>query len=207
MNTSRNGRVSILSISLMILCSMILCTKARADTVKHQITGLFMKERVPDLREAVAKLPHIQLVRIDFENAEATFTYDPAKVFPGAKPEQIVQRFDSLLKSASNHTFGIKPLRNIPLEKLRLIVIPVAGLDCKACCLAAYEAVYQLEGVERATASFRDGRVTALIDPARTDRSRLEAALKKRGVRLPPKSCVLPRALMPSKSVSISDSA
>ena len=169
---------------LMILCSMILCSSASADTVKHQITGLFMPERERDLREAMEKVPQIKLVSIDFKNAEATFEYDPAKVFPGAKPEQVVQRFDNLLKSASNSTFGIKPLRSLPLEKLRLIEIPVAGLDCKACCLAAYESVYKLEGVERATASFKEGRVTALIDPEKTDRAKLEAALKQRGVSL-----------------------
>src|SRR5262249_16441621 len=92
------------------------------------------------------------------------------------------QRFENLLRTASGHTFAIKPLRTIPLDKLQLIEIPVAGLDCKACSLAAYEAIYKLEGVERATASFREGRVTALIDPTKTDRTKLEAALKKRGV-------------------------
>lgn len=157
---------------------------AAPRSFKHQITGLFMKEREQDLREAVEKIPQIKLVSIDFENAEATFAYDPAKAFPGAKPEQIVGRFDNLLKSASNHTFGVKPLRSVPLEKLRRIEVPVAGLDCKACCLAAYEAVYKLEGVERATASFREGRVTALIDPEKIDRAKLEAALKKRGVQV-----------------------
>src|SRR5271166_1364886 len=92
---------------LMILCSMILCPVARAETVKHQITGLFAPDREPDLREVFENIPQIKLVSIDFKNAEATFEYDPAKIFPGAKPEQIVQRFDTLVKGASNHTFGI----------------------------------------------------------------------------------------------------
>ena len=168
----------------MILCGMILCSPVNADTVKHQVTGLCMKEREQDLREAVVKIPNVKLVSIDFENAEAVFEYDPKKAFPGAKPDQAMQQLDNLLKSASNRTFGIKPLRSVPLEKLKLIEIPVAGLDCKGCSLAAYEAVYKLDGVERATASFRDGRVTALIDPARTDRGKLEDALKKRGVQV-----------------------
>jgi hypothetical protein len=38
--------------------------------------------------------------------------------------------------------------------------------------------------VERATASFREGLVTALIDPDKIDRAKLEAALVKRGVQL-----------------------
>jgi hypothetical protein len=70
------------------------------------------------------------------------------------------------------------------VDTLKLIEIPVAGLDCKACCLAAYESIYKLDGVERATASFREGRVTALVDPEKIDRSKLEDALKKRGVQL-----------------------
>jgi copper chaperone CopZ len=168
----------------MILPCIVLSSRAAGDTIKHQITGLFMKEREQDLREAVAKIPHVKLVSIDFANAEATFEYDPAQAFPGAKPGQIVERFDTLLRNASTHTFGVKPLRSASLEKLKLIEISVAGLDCKACSLAAYEAIYKLPGVERATASFREGRVTALVDPDQIDRTRLEEALKKRGVQV-----------------------
>ena len=172
---------------LMILCPMILllsATTAAAKPIKHQIIGLFSIDREQDLRDAFEKMPQLKLLSIDFKNAEASFEYEPTKVFPNAKPEQILQRFDDMLKSASNHTFGIKPLRSIPMDKLKLIEIPVVGLDCKACCLVAYEAVSKIEGVERATASFKDGRVTALIDPAKTDRPKLEAALKLRGVQL-----------------------
>ncbi len=167
-----------------VVLLLLLCSRRKAAPIKHQVTGLFMKEREQDLREAVQMIPNVKLVSIDFPNAEATFEYDPAVAFPGTRPEQAIQRLDNLLKSASNRTFGIKPLRSVPLARLRLIEIRVAGLDCKACCLAAYESVYQLEGVECATASFREGRVTALIDPGKTDRAKLEAALKKRGVQV-----------------------
>lgn len=149
---------------------------------KHQVTGLFSTDREQDLRETFKQIPEIHVVSIDFKNAEVTLEYSTKKVFANAKPDEIIQRLDGMVKSASNHTFGVKPLRTVPRDKLRLIEIPVAGLDCKACCLAAYEAVYRLEGVETATASFRDGRVTALIDPKKTDRSKLEAALKQREV-------------------------
>lgn len=172
-------------------CLLITLTAATADDksaappgIKHQVTGLFAPEREADLREAFADIPQIKLLRIDFTNAEITLDYDAAKAFPGAKPDQVLQRLDNLLKQASHHTFGIKPLRAMPMDQLQALEIPVAGLDCKACCLAAYEAVAKLDGVERATASFREGRVTALIDPTRTDRAKLEAALKERGVQL-----------------------
>jgi hypothetical protein len=189
MKTERNGmRYSCLNFLVivlsMLLCQLILCGPAHADTIKHQITGLFSTDREQDLREAFKQIRDIRLVSIDFKNAEATLEYVPAKVFANAKPAQIVERLDAMLKAASNHTFGVKPLRTVPRQKLRLLEIPVAGLDCKGCCLAAYEAVYRLEGVEMATASFRAGLVTALIDPEKTDRSKLQAALKQRGVAL-----------------------
>lgn len=152
--------------------------------VTHQITGLFSIDREKDLEAVIEKFPDIKLVKVDFENAEATFEYDPAKVFPGAKAEQIVERFDNLLRGASQHTFGVKPLRTADKQKLVKIEIPIVGLDCKACCLGAYEAVYRLKGVETATASFRRGSVTALIDPEQIDRIELETALKQRGVEL-----------------------
>lgn len=166
----------------MILCFLILYTNfASAEPVKHQVTGLFMPEREQDLREVMAKIPDVKLIAVDFKNAEATFDYDAAKM---GKPEQVIAKLDQMLRSASAGTFGVKPLRKTPLEKLQLIEIAVGGLDCKACSLAAYEAVYKLDGVERATASFREGRVTALIDPTRTSRTALEDALKKKGVKL-----------------------
>jgi len=36
--------------------------------------------------------------------------------------------------------------------------------------------------VERATSSFKAGKVTALIDPKQTDRKKLDEALRKGGV-------------------------
>lgn len=156
-----------------------------AEPIKHQITGLFSTEREADLRETFRnELPEFKLVSIDFKNAEASFEYDPAKLFPNAKPEQVIERFDSLLREASRHTFGIKPLRSLPKDKLTLIEIPVVGLDCKGCCLGTYDAIYRLPGVEMATASFKLSRVTALVNPEKIDRVELETALKQRGVQL-----------------------
>ncbi|MDB6032961.1 MAG: hypothetical protein JWM16_3299 [Verrucomicrobiales bacterium] len=169
---------------LLLLCLNISCPLARAaeETVTHRISGLFSPEREADLRTALEKLPGVHLVRLDFNFAEATFTYDPAKIFLGTKPADIVKRFDEKLRSASHHTLGVQPLTTTPKDKLKRVEIPVAGLDCKACALAAYESIYKLEGVEQATASFKEGRITALIDPEKTDRAALESALKKRSV-------------------------
>lgn len=151
-------------------------------THRHQITGLFSRERIADLEKAVRQLPGIELVSVDFATAEAEVRYDAAKTFPNATPEQIVERFDQMLRNASRHTFGVKPLCTTPRTELQYVEIPVVGLDCKACCLAAYEAIYKLAGVEQATASFKDGLVTAWFDPNKTDAEALHAALRKRNV-------------------------
>ncbi len=158
---------------------------AAPTTVVHRVTGLFDSKREAELRMTLANsLPDVELVSIDYEHAEGTFRYDPTKAFPGAKPQDIVKRFDEKLRAASVGTFGIQPLFTTPHEKLQRIEIPIVGLDCRACGLAAYEAVAKLEGVEQATASFHDGRVTALIDPEKTDRTKLEEALKAKRVQL-----------------------
>ena len=151
---------------------------------KHRITGLCCREREADLRETVEKMRGVGLIGIDFENAEAAFAYDPAKLFPQAKPSEANGHFHHLLASASFHTFGIKTSLTIPVERLTLLEIPVVGLDCKGCSLGAYESIYLIDGVEYATASFKDGRVTARIDPGKINLSALKAALKAKGVQL-----------------------
>ncbi len=159
-----------------------LIAPASAKPARHQITGLFMPEREADLREVCETLAGIKLLSIDFKNAEATFEYDAAKLFPKQTPELIAQKLDKMLRAVSKGTFGVKPLCVLPADKLTFIEIAASGLDCKPCCLAAYEAIYKIDGVERATANFREGKVTAWIDASKTNRAALEAALKKRGV-------------------------
>lgn len=165
---------------------MLLTASAQADEITLRVTGLFSKEREKDLREAVEKNERLQIKKIDFETAKITFTFErgdePFK--PDAKPETIRSAIDSRLKGASNHTFSALIPSAIPKEKLKHIEIAVIGLDCKACSYAAYRAIFQIEGVARATASFREGKVSALIDPKKTDRTVLKEALKKRGVTL-----------------------
>jgi hypothetical protein len=111
-----------------------------------------------------------------------TFSYDPAQLFPKMKEKDWLERFDQLIKQSSRHTFGAKPLTTLPKDKLTRVEIPVAGNVCKGCDLSAYEVVAKIDGVEQATASFKEGKVTALIDPARTSREALIDALKKRNV-------------------------
>lgn len=163
--------------------------KKKADTpqrVKYRVTGLFMKGREKDLQEVFKTIPDIKLISVDFKNGEAIFEYIPSKAFANHRPDQIAKRFNQIVRAASHATFGIQPPRTTPLDKLQLIEIPIYGCKCKACNLGAYEAISKLPGVERATASFHEGRATAWIDSTITNREKLKAALKKRGVGLEP---------------------
>ena len=175
------------------LCVTLVATTFAADEkpahpqeFKHRVTGLFQPDRVDDLRKVVAPLSDVTLVSVDFKSAEAVFNYAAAKLGEG-KPEKALEHLDNLVRNASRSTFGIKPLSATLREKLTPVEIGVFGLDCKACALVAYEAVAKLDGVEQATASFKEGRVTALIDGTKTRRESLVEALKKAHVEIPAK--------------------
>ncbi len=171
----------------MILClfAATVASATEPQPVTHRVTGLFSADRQDDLREVIKNhLPEVKLVSIDDQTSEVVFIYDADKLFNSPQPEQIAERFDNLLRTHSQGTFGIRPVCTIPKDKLKRIEISVVGLDCKGCCLAAYEAIYKIEGVEQATASFKEGLVTALINPELVDRAALEEALKKKGVTL-----------------------
>lgn len=155
---------------------------AEPTTTKVRITGLFVPDREKDLRILFELWPELKIVGVDFAHAEATLSFDAEKVFPKAKAAEVIAKLDERVRNASTATFGVKPISGVPRDKLQRVEIAVAGLDCKACCLGAYEIVAAIDGVEQATASFKDGKITARIDPAKTDRAKLEAALKQRGV-------------------------
>ena len=176
-----------------LLCMLLAATAfaaeekpAQPQEFKHRVTGLFQPDRVEDLGRLLAQLPEVKLVSVDFKSAEAVFSYDAAKL-GGGKPEKALEHLDNLVRNASRSTFGIKPLSATLREKLTPVEIGVFGLDCKACALVAYEAVAKIDGVEQATASFKEGRVTALIDGTKTRRESLVEALKKAHVEIPAK--------------------
>ena len=172
----------------MILCLMIL--SSRGEESKHRIIGLSEPSREQDLREQVKTMPEVELVAFDFETTEVTFRYDVTKLIGGYNPkkpptaEAIAKRLDELLRAASQGAFTLKPLATIPKDKMQAIEIKVGILDCKGCRYGAYIAIAKLDGVERATVT-EAGLLTAWIDPAKTDRAALEAALKKGRVELP----------------------
>lgn len=153
-------------------------------SVRYRIIGLFSQDREAELREAAKRMADVTLARVDYDLGEVLFTYDPAKILKGAKPDQVRAHLENLLKNASNHTFALKELCTIPREKLERIEIAVGVLDCKACGYGLYLAVMNVAGVEQAQADVKKGVITAWIDPEKTDRSKLIEILKKREVRI-----------------------
>jgi copper chaperone CopZ len=157
----------------------------RAERITYRVLGLFSKEREKDLRAGFEDLaPDFKLVSVSFDEAEITVEFALAKLWPGQKPDRVTELVNDKVRGATNHTFGVAAKRTIPKDKLKRVEIAARGCDCKACNFAAYEAVANVDGVYHASASFKNGLVVALIDPAKTDQSKLEAALKQRGVTL-----------------------
>jgi len=157
---------------------------AKAEKFTYRVYGLFSADREQDLREAFKELPDVTLLAVNYDDGEITVEMVPAKAFPGAKPEQVLERLDQKVRTETRSTFALGARRTIGRDKLEQVVIPIVGLDCKACSLAAYEMIAKLEGVDRVTASFKEGKVTALIDPTKTDKAKLEDVYRKRGVTL-----------------------
>jgi hypothetical protein len=153
-------------------------------TVRYRVIGLFSPEREADLREAAEKMADVTLTEVDYPRGEVVFTYDPGGILKGAKPEQVRTHLENSLKNASNHTFALKALSEIPREKLHRVEIAVGVLDCKACGYGLYLAVMNADGVEQAQVNVKKGMVTAWLNPEKIDRAQLVDLLKKREVRI-----------------------
>ena len=167
-----------------LLLVLSLLSAVEPETFKYRVTGLWDPSREAELKETVSKIAGVTLVGVDFDTSEITLSYDQAKVFQKAKPKEVLERLDNWFRQNSGHTFGVREVCKTPKEKLVRVEIGVLGLDCKGCCLALYDSVAKIEGVEQATASFKESRLTALIDPEKTNKAALEEALKKRNVTL-----------------------
>lgn len=175
--------------------TLLLCMppplRAEEKTVSYGLVGLFGAERNDDFREAFKNAaPEIQLVKLDDDNSQVAIRYDVAKLIPNFNPkkppkeEDVLQRLNNILGTASNHTFRLRPLSTVPTDKLTKVEINIGVLDCKACRYGAYLAVMKIDGVERAAVSSKPSAVTAWIDSAKTDRAALEASLKQVGAEI-----------------------
>jgi hypothetical protein len=176
----------------LLLC--LLCLSLRAEESCHRIFGLSDPSRELDLREQIKAVPELEIAALDLETAVATFRYDVKMLLPEAKnpptAETIAKRLDELVKKASRNpvsghvTFSLKPLSDFPKDQLQKIEIQLGLLDCKGCRYTAYLACAKLDGVENVIVS-ETSLVTAWVQPSKTTREALIAALKKVRIGLP----------------------
>jgi copper chaperone CopZ len=175
---------------LPIIIAVLSVAEAEAKdvNVRYRLTGLFQPDRADDLRcQAGTLVIHdgdstakVKLMHVDYESAVVTFAYDEdSRPFNGKSPQQVQEQISNLLRNVSRGSFDIDPLSTRKPDQLRQERIAVGGLDCKGCAYGAYRAIGMIEGVERAVVSFKEGHVTAWIDPAKTNRKALVIALKK----------------------------
>ena len=129
------------------------------ESIDYKLGGLFCDAREEDLRNVFKGDSAISVAKVSYKDAAATLVCDPAKV-PFAE-------LNKRLKAAG---FEIKK---------QFATIPIAGMDCKACSNTVYNIVMKVDGVDQATASFKEGHATAWFDPAKTNRAALVAALRK----------------------------
>jgi copper chaperone CopZ len=155
----------------------------KVERITYRVVGLFSKDREKALRAGFDDLaPDFKLISVNVDEAEIIVEFSPAKLWPGQNPERVAELVNDKVRQATSHTLGVKPRREIPRDKLQTVTIAARGCNCPGCNLAAYEIVAGVEGVYQATSSFKDSRITALIDPTKTDQTKLEEALRKRGV-------------------------
>ena len=170
---------------LAFLLLLSVAAAAAEQTVQYSVRGLFQPDRKVVLMNAAKALENCRLVGVDYDTARATFTYnDETQGFKKAKAEQILQQIDNQIRKLTNHTFMLLQPGAPPDTGLQCIDFTIEGLDCLGCSFGAYSAVAALEGVERATANFHDNRLTAFIDPSKTNREALAEVLKKKEIKV-----------------------
>ena len=178
-------------IALISLC-FVATLRAEEQTMTVRIIGISDPSRVEDFRTALKSVPELQLVSVDGEKASAVLRYEVSAIITKPKPKpddlapaKIVAQIDNLVGKASVRTFTVTEPTGFAEDKLAKVEVKVGVLDCKGCRYGAYIAIAKLDGVERATVNSANRTLTAWIDPARTNKEALVAALKKARVELP----------------------
>ena len=176
------------------LCVLLCVATLRAEeqTTTVRVIGISDPSRVEDFRTAVKSVAELQLVSVDGDKATAVLRYDVSALITKPKPKpadlapaKILEQIDNLIGKASVRTFSVTGPTGIAEDKLTKVEFKVGLLDCKGCRYGAYIAIAKIEGVERAAVDSITRTLTAWIDPAKTNKEALEAALKKARVELP----------------------
>jgi hypothetical protein len=182
--------------SLPFLLAILLCgafghLRAEEQTSTYRIIGLCWPDREDDLRRVMTEVPELQLANVDYDKAEVTFRYDQASFFPDGKvpknftADKLFERIANAINGKSKGTFVVTQPSTVPVDQLTRVDIKVGILDCTGCRYGVYTTVSKMDGVIRATIGGQPSVLSAWIDPDKTSREALEAALKKARVDLP----------------------
>ena len=178
----------------VILCAFVFSAALLAEeqTTTVRVIGISDPSRVEDFRKTVKSVSELQLVSVDGDKATAVLRYEVSAIITKPKPKpddlapaKILEEIDNLIGKACVRTFSITEPTGVAEDKLTKVEFKVGVLDCKGCRYGAYIAIAKLDGVERATVDSITRTLTAWIDPAKTNKEALEAALKKAHVELP----------------------
>ncbi len=187
-----NSLRTIFSFAALLLFVTAGFLRADEQTSTYRLVGLFEPSREDDFRKLLAEeAPELKVERLDFEKAEVTLRYDlPAlfsdgKIPKGFTAEKLREKIDQTIRGKSKGTFQIQWPSALPAGEQTRVDIKVGILDCRGCRFGVYQMVTKIEGVERASITADTHVLTAWIDPAKTNREALEAALKKQQVQLP----------------------
>ncbi len=179
-------------LAALIGFSFVATLRAEEQTMTVRVIGISDPSRVEDFRTAVKSVSELQLVSVDGDKASAVLRYEVSAIITKPKPkpadlapEKILEQLNNLVGKASIHTFSVTAPTGVAEDKLTKVEFQVGVLDCKGCRYGAYLAIAKLDGVERAIVDSNTRTLTAWIDPAKTNKEALEAALKKARVELP----------------------
>jgi copper chaperone CopZ len=174
-------------LSIILLVAASGAVTGEEQKVEYRLTGLFQPDRVDDLRRQADPLVihegnarfEVKLAQVNYETAVVAFAYDAdSPPFKNRNPDQVLERINNQLRHISRGSFTVSPLSTLKPEQQKEERIDVAGLDCKGCAYGAYRSIAQIDGVERAVVSFKDGYVKAWIDSSKTNRDSLIKVLK-----------------------------
>jgi hypothetical protein len=174
-----------------VLLLSIAGVRAEEQTSTYHLGGLFEPSRVDEFRKLLTdEAPELKVENLDFAKAEVTLRYELASLFSDGKvpkgftAEKLREKIDQTIRGKSKGTFQVTWPSSVTPDQQTRVDIKIGMLDCRGCRFGVYQIVAKIDGVDRATVTSDTHVLTVWIDPAKTNREALEAALKKSQVTL-----------------------
>ncbi|MBE7474371.1 MAG: heavy metal translocating P-type ATPase [Anaerolineales bacterium] len=158
-------------------------SKLNPDTNKLAVSNDEEKPCLDVINEAVSAEPGIVRVKLDPQQQQITFDYNP-DIIAGPAVDQIAQR--------------ISPPLQHNLETCVMRLEPRGGRACESCALVLENRLSRIQGVRRATASYMGGALSVTYDQSLVSPDQLKAKITQLGVSVAPSSAELPALAEPA---------